>query len=444
MSHKERCNMLLEFQVENYLSFKEKTTLSMAAFPLKELKEAVFKKGKYKLLSSAAVFGANASGKSNLIKSIKFMKDIIINSSQKKSLKEDIPVSNFKLSKETLYKPSTFEMTFILEDELGLSNTGNIVYRYGFQVDKEMVKSEWLFARFTGKESRLFTRLGNEIKIGEKFNEGKQIYKALGKIKKSSLFLSQIATIKGENAPITNEIINWFDNLKDISPIADNNFFPITVEIMKSKKYKEKVLRALMLADICVEDIVINEEKLDLGKLPENAKMKLKSNNLKNEISLTIDTIHNVYNNENKKVDNTLLNFEEEESDGSKKFFAIIGPIISALDNGFILVIDEIDARLHPNLCLLIISLFNSKKTNPKGSQLIFATHNTLIMDKRFLRRDQIYLIEKDRYGASELYSLIDFKSVRNDSSYNKDYLMGKYGAVPYLGNFELLFPEGK
>ena len=120
-----------------------------------------------------------------------------------------------------------------------------------------------------------------------------------------------------------------------------------------------------------------------------------------------------------------------------KNFFALIGPILDALKHGLVLIIDEIDARLHPNLCEALISLFNSKHANKKGAQLIFATHNTLIMNRNMLRRDQIYFIEKDKFGESELYSLLDYKKVRSDASYDKDYLLGKYGAVPYLGNFD-------
>lgn len=107
---------------------------------------------------------------------------------------------------------------------------------------------------------------------------------------------------------------------------------------------------------------------------------------------------------------------------------------------GLVIVIDEIDARLHPSLCEVLIELFNSKKMNKKNAQLIFATHNTLIMNRRVLRRDQIYFVEKDKYGESEIYSLLDYKKIRRDASYDKDYLLGKYGAIPSLGDFESFF----
>ncbi|MDP8267199.1 MAG: ATP-binding protein [Candidatus Tenebribacter davisii] len=439
---KVRCDMLLEFQVENYLSFKERTKLSMVASSIKELPEAVFTVDKYELLRSAAIFGANASGKSNLLKAIGFMKEFVLKSAKESTFGKDIEVNNFKLSEETLDKPSTFEMTFIVPDDHEYSKTGNIVFRYGFKVDREMVKAEWLFARFTAFESTLFTRLGDEITISEKFKEGKQVKKALGKINKSTLFLSQVAAIKGENALLASMIMECFDDLRDISTIANDNFIGITADLMDNDQNKAEIVKALSLADMCIEDIIVNKEKLNIEKLPDDMKDLLTDKEIKNIFRVHLDTLHKVFDKDKKVTGRVVFDFSENESDGSKKFFAIIGPILSALENGLILVIDEIDARLHPNLCLLIITLFNSKKTNSKGAQLIFATHNTLMMDKRFLRRDQIYLIEKDKYGASELYSLLDYKNVRNDASYNKDYLMGKYGAVPYLGNFETLFTE--
>ncbi len=415
--------MLLEFQVENYLSFKERTKLSMLASSINDLPEAVIEVDKYKLLRSAAVFGANASGKSNFLKAIGFMKDFVLESAKESTFGKSIEVSDFRLSEETRDKPSTFEMTFIVKDEQEFSKSGNIVYRYGFQVDREMVNSEWLFGRFTAQESTLFTRLGDEINIGEKFKEGKQVYKALGKINKSTLFLSQIAAIKGDNASITSSIMQCLGDLRDITAIANDNFIGITADMMEFALVKAKIISSLALADMGIEDIIVNREKE------------------KNSIAY-LETIHKVYDRDKKFTGRTVFNFKENESDGSKKFFAIIGPILNALERGLVLIIDEIDARLHPNLCLLIVSLFNSPKTNPKGAQLIFANHNTLMMDKRFLRRDQIYLVEKDKYGASELYSLLDYQKVRNDATYNKDYLMGKYGGVPYLGNFETLFTE--
>jgi uncharacterized protein len=437
--------MLLEFQVENYLSFKDIAKLSMIAstsVSKKELKDSIVTLNGINILKSAAIFGANASGKSNFLKAIGFMNDFIFNSARESKFGEDIAVNNFKLSKETEHQPSTFEMTFIVKNNSNESTKTHIVFRYGFQVDREKVKSEWLFARFTTQESKLFTRIENDIQIGDKFKEGKQVQKTVGIINKSTLFLSLIANIKGESAQLTGMVMNWFKGLRDITSIANDNFFAITADLLKDKDLKKDILKALIISDISIEDITSEKKKVDFNQLPNEFKKAINDDKLENWFSLSLKTYHNRYNSNKQIVDTVSFDFEKDESDGTKKLFAIIGPILSALKLGLVLVIDEIDARLHPNLCLMLVSLFNSKIINKKNAQLIFATHNTLVMNKELLRRDQIYLTQRDKFGESELYSLLDYKKVRNDASYNKDYLLGKYGAVPYLGNFETLFSE--
>jgi len=438
--------MLLEFQVENYLSFKDIAKLSMIAsssISKNELQDSIVTLDKINILKSAAIFGANASGKSNFLDAIGFMNNYIFESAKESTFGEDIAVSSFKLCDETENKPSTFEMTFIIpNDNSKLSSNKHIVFRYGFQLSREKVETEWLFARFTAIESKLFTRIGNEIKIGDKFKEGKQVYKIVGDINKATLFLSLIANIKGDNAPLTGMVMNWFSNLRDITAIANDNFVGVTAGIMKNLEAKEDILKALSFADMAIEDITVQEKKVDFDVLPNEIKKEINDKNLENWFSITLNTFHSKYNSQKKKTGKVSFNFEKQESDGTKKFFAIIGPILSALKMGLVLVIDEIDARLHPNLFLVLISLFNSKKINKKNAQLIFATHNTLVMNKNLLRRDQIYLTKKDKYGESDLYSLLDYKKVRNDASFNKDYLMGKYDAVPYLGNFESIFSK--
>lgn len=433
--------MLLEFQVENYLSFKKNTILSMIASSSKsknELSDSVIVKDKYKILSSVAIFGANASGKSNFLDALQFMKKLIFDSARESQVGDEIEVNSFKLNSSTENEPTLFETTFIVHDVIYKNERKDIVFRYGFQVSKKRIHAEWLFGRFTAQESCLFTRVMDEFKFGDKFSEGKRVYRAIGKIRETTLFLSLIASIKGENAPITNSIMEWFERLRDLTGIADGRIYGITANLMANKTMKEKIIKAFCLADICVENINIEKEPLDIADLPNFIKKDLeKKGDLKEIHTISIKTQHLKYNKEKEEIGLETFDFENEESDGSKKFFALIGPILDALQQGLVLIIDEIDARLHPSLCNVLISLFNSKESNKNNAQIIFATHNTQIMKRRKLRRDQIYFVEKNKYGESELYSLLDYKNVRNDASYDKDYLLGKYGAVPYLGNFE-------
>lgn len=437
--------MLLEFQVENFLSFKELSKLSMIAsssISRTKLEDSFVTINGNRILTSAAIFGANASGKSNFLKAIGFMNEFVSNSARESKFKQEIDVSSFKLSKETIDEPSTFEMTFIVKNNTDFSVKEHIEFRYGFRVTTNKVESEWLFARFTSQESKLFTRIGNDIQIGDKFKEGKQIYYSVGDFNKSTLFLSLIASIKGENAILTSLVMDWFRKLRDITAIANDNFFAITADLMKDKKFKKEILLALAISDISIEDITSERKKFDFNQLPREFRDEINEKKIENWFSLSLKTYHKQYNSKKDVVDKVIFDFEKNESDGTKKLFSIIGPILSALKMGLVLVIDEIDARLHPNLCVLLVSLFNSKVINKKNAQLIFASHNTLIMNKEILRRDQIYFTQKDKFGESELYSLLDYKKVRNDATYNKDYLLGKYGAVPFLGNFESLFIE--
>jgi AAA15 family ATPase/GTPase len=431
--------MLLEFQVENYLSFKENTKLSMFASSSnssKEESDAIIHSGKYQVLSSAAIYGANASGKSNFLNAIKFMKTLIFDSARESQVGDDIKVSCFKLNSASDLEPSTFEMTFLVHNVEYKKKKNDVIFRYGFQADKKKIHSEWLFGRFTAQESKLFTRSGDDIEIGAKFAEGKKVYNAIGKIRKTTLFLSLIASLKGENAIITDNIMGWFRQLNDLSTIADEKIYSITADLMSDAHMKEQIIAAFCLADICVDDIVIKKVPIDLNDLPQHIKTDLENKKVQDIHTLSVQSHHKKYNKSKEEIGFEAFDFDIEESDGSKKFFALIGPILDALKRGLVLIIDEIDARLHPNLCEVLISLFNSKHSNKKGAQLIFATHNTLIMNRKMLRRDQIYFVEKDKFGESELYSLLDYKKVRSDASYAKDYLSGKYGAVPYLGNF--------
>ncbi len=437
--------MLLEFQVENYLSFKENATLSMLAGSFGELSDSIIIKGKNRILSSAAIYGANASGKSNFLNAIGFMKHFVFDSARESRIGDEIDVRSFRLSSECDDKPSLFEITFFVEDANYNDKQKDIIFRYGFEVTRTRVHSEWLFGRFTAQESRLFVRHKDDIKIGEKFKEGKQVYKVLGKIRETSLFLSLIASIKGENAPVTDSIMHWFKKLQDLSKVGDHNFYAITAGLMSNEVMKNKIIKAFCMADICIEDLTIEEKNVDFDKMPLIVRKDLEEKGVdpKNLYKLAIKSVHKKYNEEKTDIGLEIFDFDKEESDGSKKFFALIGPVLDALQHGLVLIIDEIDARLHPLICDELISLFNSKKSNQNNAQLIFAIHNPLIMNRKRLRRDQIYFTEKDKYGESELYSLLDYKKVRNDASYDKDYLLGKYGAIPYIGDFETFLSGG-
>ncbi len=419
--------MLIEFSIGNYLSFKDTVTLSMVTAPIKEHKENnVFSANKFELLKSAAIYGANASGKSNLFKAMKYMKNLVFNSSKESQATEPIDVENYRLSTETEDKSSFFEIVFIYE---------GIRYRYGFEIDKTKVCSEWLFYVPTIKEARLFYREENNIEVGAHFKEGKELE---DKTRNNALFLSVVAQFNGE---ISQKILKWFVNFNIISGLDDTGYKAFTMSKLQDDDFKAKILEFLKIADLYINDVYIKRTKLSdyASSFKKPGELRKLLDKLEGDEIVEVATLHKKYDKDNKFVSFKEFRMDEQESKGTEKLFALSGPIISTLQYGKILVIDELDARLHPAMTNFIIKLFNSDK-NTSNAQLIFATHDTNLLTNELFRRDQIWFTEKDRYGATDLYSLIEYKNVRKDASFEKNYILGIYGGIPIVGFSENLF----
>lgn len=425
--------MLIEFSVGNYLSFKETVTLSLVATEMNATNESVNENNVFNvddelsLLKSAAVYGANASGKSNLIKAIGFMRWFVLNSSKATQIEEAINVEEFKLSTETEGKPSYFEIVFILDSKL---------YRYGFEVDKKQVVAEWLFHKPNVRETRLFERNEDSISITKVFKEGELID---DKTRNNALFLSVNAQFNGK---ISTSILRWFINLNVISGLHSDFYQQVTIEYFQDSKYKNEIIQLIRKWDLGIDDIKIDTKNLLLEQLPNSIPEEFRKFMQNSELQTNdIQTFHKKYNAQGKVESLEVFDLEENESEGTKKLFAFAVPILDTLRNGEILIIDELDARLHPIMTRAIIDLFNSNQTNPKNAQLIFTTHDTNLLSNKIFRRDQIWFTEKNRQGATDLYSLVEYK-VRNDASFESDYIKGKYGAIPFLGDVTELFEK--
>ena len=425
--------MLLEFSVENYLSFKDRVTLTTYASIRKnsENNGVYYENGKINIRKSISILGANASGKSNLLKAISFMKSFTFNSSR---LSEDgliQDVDNFKLSSDCDGKASFFEIVFVTDSNFIYPEKKRTIFRYGFTVSKQGVESEWLFGIFKKSEALLIFRQNDELKIGDYFKEGKKLKSLLGKINIKTLFLNQIFNIKGENAPITFSIFSWFRKVNNLTNLSNFNLMGITGNLLKDERYKKKILDFLKIADVGIEEIFKVEEDITFpGNIISKNRVRFK-------------TLHTKYGLGGEPVSKKEFDFSRNESQGTKRLFAILGPVIHAIEENYIILIDEIDAMLHPHLITLIIGLFNSSNEERK-SQIIFTSHNTLFLKFNDFARDQIYIVDKNKYGVSDLYSLSDIENLRNDASFEKDYLLGKYGGVPYLGNIEEVFTDYK
>ena len=373
-----------------------------------------------RILKSAVLYGANASGKSNLFKAMRFVATLVFTSSKDTQATEKIKVTNYKLSSETENRPCYFEVIF---------QHKNVKYKYGFEVDVKKVHKEWLFYAPKGKETKLFIRHGRKIDIGLKFKEGKGL---IAKTRDNALFLSVAAQFNG---PIAIGIMKWFDSFRIISGLDDLGYRKFAVEKLKNAKYKVAILKFLKEADLGIEDIHAETVKIQHEKLPKEVQAFFKAipKDFKELFSVRLSAMHKKYNAKNKKISQIPLDFDAYESEGTKKLFSLSAPIIDTLKTGKTVVVDELDARLHPVILRFLISLFNSPQNQSKA-QLIFASHDTNILSNKYFRRDQIWFTEKDKYGATDLYSLADY-SIRKDASFEKDYILGKYGAIPFINN---------
>jgi uncharacterized protein len=416
--------MLVEFSVGNFRSFKDIQTLSMVAAPIssknKELDEQnTFQATpKLRLLKTKAIYGANGSGKSNLVNAMSSFNDFII-----MSIRPDANLhlffQPFVFSSETENNPSFFQIIFILD---------GIQYRYGFEANSEHITSEWLFGTPNQREVYYFKREGQQLDINEKHLKGaKKIQNLLGEesqiYKKTSLFISVLSSL---NISVANDIVGYL-----ISSYVDTNSYDnITHEVLKRDFATNQFIKGTN-----------NIEAIDLLKFADSGieSVGIASSSEKSENEKIIAFTSKKYNNENSIVEMVALPFFKFASEGTKKVFDIAPFIINSLKDKHPLTIDEFDSKLHPIITKKIVELYNK---NENHAQLIFVTHDTNLLDSKLLRRDQIAFIEKDKYGASHLYDLVEFKGVRNDASFEKDYLDGRYGAIPFVGNFEYVFSK--
>lgn len=418
--------MLLQFTLGNFYSIKDPVTLNMLAVkPIKEFEaNNVFEIDRYRLLSSAVIYGANASGKSYFLKGMDFMKWFIINSSKETQKDEKINIERFKLSLSTKKKPSFFEISILIN---------NTKYRYGFEVDRNNVKGEWLFYSRKIKEYPLFIRDIEGIEVFTDFPEGNGLEE---RTRNNALFLSVAAQFNGL---IAGKIIDWFHSFQIISGLEDIRYQDFTVNKLKDPGFKSIIIKLLNAADLSIKDIQVKEVDIKEIPIPKNTPVELRNLILSGKGAYMINTYHEVLNEKGEVTGTEAFDFESSQSEGTKKYFRLAGPIIDTLKNGSILVIDELDARLHPIMTKWIVKFFNSSETNPHNAQLIFATHDTNLLSTCNFRRDQIWFTEKTNQNATALYSLAEYKlpkgKVRKDASVEKDYMKGKYGAIPFIGD---------
>lgn len=404
--------MILEFSVKNFLSFKEKVTFSMIANSNKELNDNYVEIGGNKVLKSAAIYGANASGKSNLFKILTLVV-LMLRSSNSVDINAKLPLIPFKLDKGSVNKPSEFEIKFILDETR---------YVYGFIADKDKIYDEYLYYYPNGRETKIFDRTNiNEYSYTQKDEK----------------ILREIEAKNAQNKFFLATATNWnFDKTKAAYNFLTNGIGTCNnLEILKNMAYKmyetnpdylkDFAIDFLQKADFNIEDYQISQIDVPgefLTAIPEFITKTLPDKPKAYQVLF-----------KHKNSDNYLS--IDEESLGTQMIFAFIPFLADSLKNKKVLIIDELDKSLHSFLVQYIVEIFNDAEINKNGSQLIFNTHDTNLLDLNILRRDQIWFTEKNsETGESDLYSLSDF-SVRKQENVEKGYMLGRYGAVPFIKN---------
>jgi hypothetical protein len=419
--YRRKAKMLLEFKVKNFRSFRDEAILSMVADNDKAHADTHLYSTGLKtipsILPSAVIYGANASGKSNLLKAISFMKSIIAQSAATIQAGQSFNYQPFKLNNETSKQPIELEITFLKE---------GIRYQYGFKITDERIEEEWLLVYQTAKAQEWFTRRYNEetkqdeFKFSSHLKGDKKTWQSA--TRNNGLFLSTATQLNSEQL---SPIFKWL--VKDVTVITNNGTFSedFSTAMLATSEGKTAIQSLLISADIPITDISI--KKRDVKHL----QIKFNPTTGENETIATKGEISTPHFHHETQYGSATFDLSEE-SDGTRKLFHFAGPILDILKQGRVLIVDELNDSLHPALVRKLVELFNDKKSNPLGAQLIFTTHDTNLLDIKLFRRDQIWFVKKGIDQESKLYPLTDF-SPRTTEGLERAYLIGRYGALPRL-----------
>ncbi|MDI7398443.1 ATP-binding protein [Cronobacter dublinensis] len=419
--------MLIEFSVQNYKSISERQTLSLVASKQNELCNNIFSIEEPKtleLLKSAVIYGPNAAGKSNIIKAITTVAEIIVRSAVGGKSGDKLAVTPFKLNSESITQPSEFEINFISE---------GVRYQYGFSATEDFIHDEWLFAFPKGRPQKWFLRLWNEKKechewdLGTSLMGEKQTW--MKATRPNALFLSTAVQL---NSTQLKPVYDWFYYKVKFTELHGWDHEYSAKQCLKDKK--EDILNFLKAADVGIDDIHVTKEKFNISDIPDEMPSAIKDlviKNMQDRVEYVVKTLH-----KNEMGESIAFNLEDE-SHGTRKIFSFAGPLSHSLQTGNVLFIDELNDNLHPKLVEFLVGLFHDPTINKKGAQLIFTTHETSILNQEVFRRDQVWFVEKDNAKRTNLFPLADFSPRKGRENLEASYLDGRYGALPMIGKWE-------
>lgn len=393
--------MLVQFMFKNVLSFKDETVLDLTAInAYKEHECNLIQNGtKEKFLRVAAIYGANASGKSNLYFAMRYFQKIIAESLNNVEDGSDTVIKEY-------YVPFSFEDSSENSEFQIVEILGEFEYRYGFEYNEDCIVTEWLYRKNlnTNRTSTIIERTTEEVKFGATVKKECDIY--CKQIPPETLVLSFLNKLKLKNDIFKNVYAGIMDTLVVSSDFCENLKMHESFLQRVIDTDKDKLIEFLSAIDTGIKDIVYDDSEKDVRFL----------------------TVH-----QGKDGKKYLLNLLSE-SEGTIKSIMLFIYARAAIYSDSSIFVDELNVKLHPLLLKFIIDLFYEKEST---AQLIYTTHDTTLMDRKFFRRDQIWFVQKDDFGYSQLTALSDFK-VRSDSSFEKDYLAGVYGGIPLLKDFAM------
>lgn len=413
--------MLIMFRAKNFASFKDDVILDLRKTSYKQHPSHTFKVDEHELLKTVAIYGANASGKSNLIRAVYEFKKLIasqfyIDSENSKNMdiaKGNIDITPFLLIDE-IDNNVEFEMVFYHKNKM---------FQYGYTMNKTLIISEWLLV----DNEVVFERDNKNIEFGNHYKDVLQNYT---KFREDRLYISTLDYFITEDKikeiidTIKEYIIDKLDIYTEIilemSVKSNINVFTLHPNIVKNEKFKEKISEYIRKIDVGIEKIITEKEKIRISNRQEEEEIDV------------VKTIHPIYDNNGNKIGEKIFDIHQESS-GTIRFLSYIQYIIELIEDGGVFIVDELSSRLHPLLTKFIVDIFQSD-VNKGNAQLIFTTHEVSIMNKDQFRRDEVAIVDKDISGKSSLYTLSDLQ-IREDATFNKDYFKGKYGGIPIISD---------
>lgn len=416
--------MLLDFRVKNFRSLRDEQTLSLVAAKDRSLQELNTMPSGIKaaptLLRSLAIYGPNAGGKSNLIKALQYMRAVVAESASVMQPGQTFNVQPFRLDALSVAQPTEFDISFVLD---------GVRHQYGFELTAQRVTREYLLVYKAFKPQQWFERhydaaSGKDVyDFGVGLKGPKSVWE--GATRPNALFLSMAVQLNSEQLqPVFAWFLNKLAIFNEITPLGQH----FSVDMLRKPEGKRAICDFLTSADISISDIEVVTRKVSGQAV--HFDMAAGKTEVRNEEQEVNELLFHHVTEQGKAVFSL-----GDESMGTRNLLFLTGPVLDILNKGMVLVVDELDSSLHPLLVRRLVELFQNPVVNQKGAQLIFTTHDTSLLDPDLFRRDQIWFVEKDRDQASKLYPLSDF-SPRKNEALERGYLMGRYGALPFLGDW--------